>query len=349
MYFQNKRSSQPDMQFDVLPKYLGLVGLLHYSIVRGLRILMLGLAVVCLFLLIFGSREMHVWVESQWFMLSLIGAFFVVSCLFIIAFYRRLLETLVAEWTIAFQRAKTHAEQSLNNQQMLQSAIFHELRTPLASIFAASQLMALKIGHGNGNKQGDEFLPVLDRIQRSVQQLSTFIEDNLSSSRMQTTLPVIADKQVAISTLFMKVAQHFELIGMSEQALHFSVEPGVSCLYGDFNLLHLLLNNLVENAIKYSPQESPVKVSAQMDSLNRLILIVQDKGIGIAANELNFVFEKNFRSRHVDEIIGSGLGLYIVKHIVMQHDGFITIDSSLGEGTEVKIVFPATRVHPIAS
>jgi len=294
MYFQNKQNNQPDMLLGVLPKYIGLVGLLHSAIVRGQRFLMLGLMVACLFLLGFWSSEIYFLVGSQWLMLLLIGAFFVVSSLFAIVFHRRLLESLVAERTIVLQQAKARAEHSLNNQKMLQNAISHELRTPLASVFTATQLMALKLGHENNSKQGDDLLPVLDRIQRSVQQLSTFIEDNLSSDCMETTLSAFVDKPVFIPTLFMKVAQHFELTGMGEQALHFSVQPDVPCLYGDFHLLQLLLNNLVGNAIKYSPQGSPVNVAAHMDCLNRTIIIVQDKGIGIAADELNFVFEKNW-------------------------------------------------------
>jgi signal transduction histidine kinase len=97
-------------------------------------------------------------------------------------------------------------------------------------------------------------------------------------------------------------------------------------------LLRHILTNLLSNAYKYSPDGSPVWLSAEMDGDN-LVLTVTDHGIGIPAEDVERIFEGFRRAGNVGDISGTGLGLSIVKHCVHTHGGSISVQSQPGQGT----------------
>jgi signal transduction histidine kinase len=101
-----------------------------------------------------------------------------------------------------------------------------------------------------------------------------------------------------------------------------------------------MLDNLLDNALKYSPNESTISVIADAQQ-DQVILQFKDTGIGIPAADMPFIFDKFYRASNIDKgASGSGLGLAIVKSIVEAHQGRIWVDSKLGEGSNFTIVFP---------
>ena len=108
-----------------------------------------------------------------------------------------------------------------------------------------------------------------------------------------------------------------------------------------------VVTNLVENALKYSPQQTPVLVSLWREN-GEARLSVRDEGIGIPTEDQPMVFERFHRARNVDDrrFAGMGLGLYIARGIVDQHDGRIWVDSTPGAGSTFHVALPSTEPVP---
>ena len=113
---------------------------------------------------------------------------------------------------------------------------------------------------------------------------------------------------------------------------------------GAEKLLAEIIFNLCDNAIKYNQENGHVGVSVTREG-DRVVLTVQDTGIGIPPGETDRVFERFYRvdKSHSKEIGGTGLGLSIVKHAAAYHDAKIQLDSQLGRGTRVRVLFPLSQ------
>jgi two-component system sensor histidine kinase KdpD len=109
----------------------------------------------------------------------------------------------------------------------------------------------------------------------------------------------------------------------------------------DFVLISQVLVNLLDNALKYSPADSPIEVRAQVAG-RYLEIEVEDRGVGIPAEDLTRVFDKFYRVRRPGSVSGTGLGLSICQGIVQAHRGFIAAENRPGGGTIITVALPAT-------
>jgi two-component system NtrC family sensor kinase len=101
-----------------------------------------------------------------------------------------------------------------------------------------------------------------------------------------------------------------------------------------------MVDNLLDNAITYTPEGGKIKVEAQVDG-KQLILLVSDTGNGIPALDMPYIFDKFYRASNTSsDLPGSGLGLSIVKSIIETHQGRIWVDSTIDKGTNVTVVLP---------
>jgi two-component system NtrC family sensor kinase len=128
------------------------------------------------------------------------------------------------------------------------------------------------------------------------------------------------------------------------QELRLTFAPDLPLLLGNPMRLGQVINNLVGNAIKYTPDNGHITVSARVEN-GQVIISIADDGIGIPPEDLPHIFEKFYRvkSAETDDIIGSGLGLALVKSIVEKHNGRIWVRSQAGAGSEFTIVLD--RAH----
>src|SRR6202043_19738 len=102
-------------------------------------------------------------------------------------------------------------------------------------------------------------------------------------------------------------------------------------MIGDAKLLYQLFSNLLSNAVKYSPGGGAIEVEAEMRA-DEIVVAVADRGIGIPANDLERLFERYHRGGNVSGIVGTGVGLYVVKMVVDMHGGAVMVESKEGEG-----------------
>lgn len=250
---------------------------------------------------------------------------------------RERLEGLVMERTLELQQAKTMAEQTLEDQHQFLSMVSHEVRSPLASIKTATQLLELQA-------KDDDSAAILQRILRGAHRLTQFFDNYLTFDRLNSMQWVLCQMSVDLPALLQTLRDHYTSIATHE--IRLSLAPAVlqkRWLYADAQLLPVLLDNLLENALKYSPSGSEVELSAYIGKDGGLCLSVSDQGVGIAADELDLVFNKFFRSAQVGRVVGAGLGLYLVRQIAGLHGGSVQMQSRPGQGTTATLTLPQQR------
>jgi signal transduction histidine kinase len=225
------------------------------------------------------------------------------------------------------------------------STVTHELKTPIAAIRAISETMASgRIASPAGQRE---------YAQLAVQQtkrLSRIVDNLLALSRITDVTEVYSFEPLALDYLVERTFESFrEQLREGGFETHLELPPDLPLIQGDQTAVGLLLDNLIDNAIRYSPpgrREIRVRASKRDDST--VLLQISDRGRGIPEDEVAHVTRKFFRGRQLGSP-GSGLGLAIVKRIVADHQGEMEISSAVDEGTVVTISFPIAWRHEEAS
>ena len=227
--------------------------------------------------------------------------------------------------------AKETTERTLSDQRQLTAMLSHELRNPLASIDAAAQLLALR--HG-----GDESVAgPAGRIRRGALRARHFLQNCLTAERIAADCLTLNARPVDLARLIRAVLDAAEPTG--PQRLRLEAPAVLPSLDGDPDLLEVLLLNLVENALKYAPPETPVVLAVTVAD-DRVRFAVQDQGPGIPLDEQALVFEKYRRGRQTGGVPGAGLGLALAARICELHQGRLELDSAPGRGTCITVILP---------
>jgi PAS domain S-box-containing protein len=224
--------------------------------------------------------------------------------------------------------------------------VSHELRTPLTSIRGYLELVL----DGEAGPVTDDQRQFLGVVQRNANRLLTLVGDLLFLAQIEAgklSLELGAVDLAAVAAESVETAR--PLAEDKGITLTLATSP-LPLLAGDRARLAQLLDNLVSNAIKFTPDGGRVDVRAS-SSCGNAVLEVRDTGIGIAAEEQEHVFERFFRtSRATEEAIqGTGLGLAISKAIVHAHGGAITLASSDGQGATFNVTIPIRAAAPAAA
>jgi len=261
-----------------------------------------------------------------------------------------LAEVLAERAALAIENAKLYTEQVEARRKVedlsrlkdeFLSIASHELRTPVTSIKGYTQLAKMLIKEGDLNTS-EEYLDIaLDQIDR----MSRLILELLDVSRIETGRLEIRRETIAWSQ-FVRDVVHRHHTAVSDRRFHVSVPDDGKIVIGDRDRLEQVLGNLLENAVKYSPDGSDVTVTVD-DRGETLVTAVCDRGIGIPADELGQVFERFHRGRQVSSTNygGLGLGLYITKQIIERHGGSIWVESKEGQGTTFYFSLPVAEVN----
>jgi two-component system, OmpR family, phosphate regulon sensor histidine kinase PhoR len=210
----------------------------------------------------------------------------------------------------------------------------HELKTPVAAlrVLAETLLTALP----DDPAAGREFAV---RIDREAERLDTLVRDLLDLSRVERgTLDVEPVDLVGLAKEV--VGGYADRAEERRIRLRTELRPNVA-MRGDRAQLGLLLSNLVDNAVRYTPSKGTVRVRLDGGE-SRAVLQVTDTGEGIPADELPRIFERFYRvdKARARQTGGTGLGLAIVRHVAESHGGTVTVDSELGRGTTFTVTLP---------
>jgi PAS domain S-box-containing protein len=261
-----------------------------------------------------------------------------------------LAELLTERAALAIENAKLYTEQVEARRKVedlsrlkdeFLSIASHELRTPVTSIKGYTQLAKTLIRE-NDLATSEEYLDIaLDQIDR----MSRLILELLDVSRIETGRLEIRRDAIRWPT-FVRDVVHRHHTAVSDRRFHLNIPDAAKIVEGDRDRLEQVLGNLLENAVKYSPDGSEIFVNVE-DKGDHVLTAVCDRGIGIPNDELNQVFERFHRGRHVSSTNygGLGLGLYITKQIIERHGGSIWVESREGSGTTFYFSLPTVAVE----
>ncbi|MHB2015842.1 MAG: sensor histidine kinase [Candidatus Xenobia bacterium] len=209
----------------------------------------------------------------------------------------------------------------------------HELKTPLTAIGGMAEMLRLPTISAEHREKA------VDTIEREVARMSGLVKDLLMLSVAEGRRERPRER-VAVRELMDESATYAKLVGQHHEVT--VVPPPSLFVIGDGEQLSRVLHNLIDNAIKYTPEGGRIKVAAARHG-SQVCLSVEDTGTGVSKEDLTHVFERFYRAdRSRDRKTGgSGLGLSIVKALVEAHDGTVGMTSELGRGTRVEVRLPA--------
>ncbi len=255
--------------------------------------------------------------------------------------------------------ARTELQQSYEKLQELDklksqflSIASHELKTPITAMSGFVQIAVRRIKRRMGAGRPDEtdwkkeeetLLEQLEVVQRQTGKLARLVDELLDVSRIESGRLELRLGDVDLPELLAEVMRRHQLMATKhELRLHYDPESKLG-VHGDRDHLEQVMNNLIGNAMKYSPEGGPIDVTVRRSDEQGVEFSVSDHGIGIRAAELERVFGLFYRSpdRSARDVGGMGLGLYITKEIVDRHEGRIWADSEVGKGTTFHVVLPA--------
>jgi len=226
------------------------------------------------------------------------------------------------------------------------SHVSHELKTPLASITAYSEMLA--DGEANDEQTMKEFCLV---IQSQTQRLNRLIEDILNISRIESGLIKVEKKAVSLTILIEEQLQMIKGYAEEKNIEIVGQKPIVfDQVYADKDMISQVIVNLLSNAVKYTPAGGSVKIGTEVDETANLIRVsVTDTGVGIPEDAIEHVFEKFYRvGANKKQAKGTGLGLNLVKQIVEKvHDGRIFVTSEVGVGSTFGFELPLAVAEAI--
>lgn len=218
------------------------------------------------------------------------------------------------------------------------SMMSHELRTPLTSIRAGTHMLLRGVG-GEINAKQEQLLSIIsEESNRLIDQVNSVLDLSKMEAGMLEFHFADADLAPMIDRVFSEVVPLSETknITISKDIKE------IPKIQMDGERIFKVLRNLIGNAVKFTPQNGKITVSAWLDN-NAVMVSVCDTGPGIPKEQQNIIFDKYHQTKlsNTDKLKGTGLGLAIVKHIITAHGGKVWVESELGQGSTFRFILPA--------
>lgn len=218
--------------------------------------------------------------------------------------------------------------------------VSHELKTPLAAIKGYAE--TLRLGAVNDQKHN---LLFVRRIEEQTDRLHELILDILQIARLESGQQTFELSDVALAPVLQDCQRRFlEAAAAKSIALECHPPPAEATVFAEETAIQTIVNNLIDNAIKYTPAGGRVTVRAFAED-HHMQIVVQDTGVGIAEPELARIFERFYRVEKARsrDLGGSGLGLSIVKHLAHSFAGSVTVESRPGAGSTFRVRLPRQK------
>ena len=232
---------------------------------------------------------------------------------------------------IAFDAMLARLEDSFTRLSQFSADLAHELRTPVANIMGEGQVALTR------ERTPSEYREVIESAITECERLSGIVDNLLFVARVDAARESIERKKFDGGAAVEKIAAFYRTLAEDRHVgIHCSGEGEI---YADPVLFERAMSNLVDNALRFTPDGGEIKISIMIRDAHSEIT-VSDNGCGIAAEHLPRVFDRFYRVDPSRSSGGAGLGLALVKSIVDLHGGTVTVDSEVGHGTIVTIIFP---------
>jgi two-component system heavy metal sensor histidine kinase CusS len=222
-------------------------------------------------------------------------------------------------------------EDSFTRLSQFSADLAHELRTPVGNMLGEAQVALTR------KRTPDEYRTVIESAAAECERLSSIIDNLLFLARAES-----AEQQIVRSSFNARAA--VEKIISFYQTLAEDRQVEIACsgdaeIFADPILFNRAIGNLIDNALRFTPENGSIRIGIRT-ATNAVEISVSDNGSGIASEHLRRVFDRFYRADPSRSSAGTGLGLALVKSIVDLHGGSAQIDSKLGRGTTVALIFP---------
>lgn len=212
----------------------------------------------------------------------------------------------------------------------------HELKTPLTSILGYSELL---INMSEKDKKEDKKTDFIKRINSEALRMKELVLNMLTLSRMEANWHETVDEKIDIKDIILNVFESNRIKALKKNInIDLEIEPSI--IIANKEKITEVVNNLVDNAIKYTDEGGNIKITLKNNG-DKATFTVKDNGCGIENKYLNRIFERFFRVKNEKylKVQGTGLGLTIVKNICAHYNADIYIESEKDKGTEISVVF----------
>ncbi|WP_199245867.1 ATP-binding protein [[Phormidium] sp. ETS-05] len=242
------------------------------------------------------------------------------------------------------QREELQKQQEANElKSRFISQTSHELRTPLTAILSSSELLK----HYSDKLSEEKKQKSYQRIESAVQAMTETIDELLLVSQADSGQLHFNPQPLDVNQFCLDLVDQLRVSDAGatpkgvrqKHTLNFQMMGDLVKPYLDQKLLGHILQNLLSNALKYSPEATTVDFQLISDE-SEIVFVIKDRGIGIPPNDLKQLFQPFYRATNTGKIKGTGLGLNIVKYCVELHGGTISVDSKEGVGTTFTVCLP---------
>jgi signal transduction histidine kinase/tetratricopeptide (TPR) repeat protein len=241
---------------------------------------------------------------------------------------------------VLISRAIAHEMAVLKLKSDFVSSVSHEFKSPLTSIKAlAERLREGKV------KDSDKMERYYSLITQDVDRLTHLVRNILDFSKIEEGKREYEFVETDVGQLVMKQIDDLKKDEFSKGLeIQTHISEDIPPLDVDREALSQAFNNLLDNAVKFSPKRKQIEVNVKKDNLD-VVIEVKDRGIGIPTHELNRIFDKFYQGKNTVRISGkgTGLGLTLIKHMIEAHGGRIEVWSQVGEGSTFTIILPIQR------
>jgi signal transduction histidine kinase len=242
----------------------------------------------------------------------------------------------LAQQASMLEEKLAHEQRLTELQRNFVSMASHEFRTPLTIIDGHAQ----RLIRMSERLRADEIVERAGKVRAAILRMTSLIDNLLNSSRLMDSGAGLyfhpADMDVA-ALLHDVCHLHREIAPGSQIRETFAAAP--LRIAGDGKLLFQVFSNLLANAIKYSPAGGPIEIAAVREAAD-VAVSVQDSGIGIPEKDIDQLFARYFRGSNVSGIVGTGVGLYLVKMVIELHGGSVAVESREGRGSRFTVRLP---------
>ncbi|MBV9894948.1 MAG: PAS domain S-box protein [Chloroflexi bacterium] len=235
------------------------------------------------------------------------------------------------------QVARAQAEEALRERDEFLALASHELKTPAATLSATAQLLHRQLER-QGNLEREQLDRALERLQEQSQRLGRLVDRLLDVSRINASRLTIEPEPTNLVALVAEVVAANQLT----TSRHTIMVQGPDELQAvvDRDRVTQVVNNLLDNAIKYSPEGGLIEVNLSRTAFDEACLAVRDHGVGIPEDQRDMLFERFYRAHDDDQFSGMGLGLFVTRHVVELHGGSISVDSPPDGGARFTVRVP---------
>ncbi|MCH2234127.1 MAG: HAMP domain-containing histidine kinase [Crocinitomicaceae bacterium] len=235
----------------------------------------------------------------------------------------------------SFNTLLDRLQRAFNHQSSFIRFASHELKNPLAVIIGETEVALLSV------REKDEYIAVLNKVHEKAEHINTMLELFFNLSQLEKTK--LNPETLRIEELTLDTIQTISQNSKEEAKIKFNIHQDLPSnqleIKGDRELLEMAIQNIIENAIKFTKDSSEEVEVGLFNADGFTVLEIRDKGIGVPDSFLEKIYDPMFRAENASEIQGTGIGLSLVKRVVDLHGFQIKVDSKLNVGTAFQLRF----------